>query len=237
MTDHGISHARGKQFLYDEGTHVPLVVRGPGIPANVVRTDLVEHIDLGAISLAACGISIPPKMQGQNVFRRVINRVRLCLRLAIGVMKPSNAFVAFALTSFFTSAISIPSVHICKPNAYKDGKSILKSLRALHEEGRLSPLAESLLFSPTRPSEELYEWKADRWQTKNLASDPNHREILDHCGRQLDRWISDSGDHGFETEAMYDSDMAVYIGKGNPEVEKNIQWTKQGAKFRAADTR
>jgi len=31
MTDHGISHARGKQFLYNEGTHVPFVVRGPGI--------------------------------------------------------------------------------------------------------------------------------------------------------------------------------------------------------------
>ena len=28
FTDHGISHARGKQFLYDEGTHIPLVVRG-----------------------------------------------------------------------------------------------------------------------------------------------------------------------------------------------------------------
>ena len=26
MTDHGISHARGKQFLYDEGLHVPLVI-------------------------------------------------------------------------------------------------------------------------------------------------------------------------------------------------------------------
>ena len=31
MTDHGISHARGKQFLYDEGLHVPLVIAGPGI--------------------------------------------------------------------------------------------------------------------------------------------------------------------------------------------------------------
>ena len=33
MTDHGISHARGKQFMYDEGLHVPLVIRGPGIEA------------------------------------------------------------------------------------------------------------------------------------------------------------------------------------------------------------
>ena len=32
FTDHGISHARGKQFLYDEGTHIPLIIRGPGIP-------------------------------------------------------------------------------------------------------------------------------------------------------------------------------------------------------------
>jgi arylsulfatase A-like enzyme len=46
VTDHGISHARGKQFLYDEGTHVPFVVRGPGISAGVVSDDLIEHIDM-----------------------------------------------------------------------------------------------------------------------------------------------------------------------------------------------
>ena len=43
MTDHGISHARGKQFLYDEGTHIPLIIRGPGIPRGATRTDLVGH--------------------------------------------------------------------------------------------------------------------------------------------------------------------------------------------------
>ncbi len=30
MTDHGISHARGKQFMYDEGLHVPLVISRTG---------------------------------------------------------------------------------------------------------------------------------------------------------------------------------------------------------------
>ena len=43
MTDHGISHARGKQFLYDEGIHVPLVVSGPGIKAGSIRDDVIEH--------------------------------------------------------------------------------------------------------------------------------------------------------------------------------------------------
>ena len=45
-TDHGISHARGKQFLYDEGSHVPLVIRGPGVAKGKVRDDLVELIDI-----------------------------------------------------------------------------------------------------------------------------------------------------------------------------------------------
>jgi len=70
MTDHGISHARGKQFLYDEGTHIPFIVRGPGIAKGTTRTDLVEHIDLAAFSLAAAGIPIPASMQGRDLFAR-----------------------------------------------------------------------------------------------------------------------------------------------------------------------
>ena len=42
MTDHGISHARGKQFLYDEGTHIPFIVRGPRIAKAAVRDDLID---------------------------------------------------------------------------------------------------------------------------------------------------------------------------------------------------
>ena len=67
MTDHGISHARGKQFLYDEGLHVPLVVRGPGIAAGKLRDDLVEHIDMAATSLALAGIDDSGLDAGANV--------------------------------------------------------------------------------------------------------------------------------------------------------------------------
>ena len=59
MTDHGISHARGKQFLYEEGLHVPLIIAGPGIEGGQVRRDLVEHIDIAALSLGLAGIPVP----------------------------------------------------------------------------------------------------------------------------------------------------------------------------------
>ena len=67
MTDHGISHARGKQFLYDEGIHVPLVIAGPGVEPGQTRTDLVEHIDIGPLSLGLAGIEVPGYMQGRDI--------------------------------------------------------------------------------------------------------------------------------------------------------------------------
>ena len=117
-----------------------------------------------------------------------------------------------------------------QPNAYKDGKSIVQTLRSLHDKAQLDPLAESLLFSSTRPAEELYEWTTDRWQVTNLAAVPAHRATLEQLRARLDQWMLDTHDHGPESDAMYDSDMAAYVGNGNPVVERNIALMKQWAK-------
>ncbi|MBN1766259.1 MAG: sulfatase [Sedimentisphaerales bacterium] len=73
LTDHGISHIRGKQFLYDEGIQVPLIIRFPdGHMAKTVRNDLVLHIDLAPTSLALAGIEIPEHFQGHDIFDKSI---------------------------------------------------------------------------------------------------------------------------------------------------------------------
>ena len=66
-TDHGVSHLRGKQFLYEEGIRVPMIIRLPGKQrAGTVRDDLIEHIDVAACSLKLAGIKIPDNIQGRN---------------------------------------------------------------------------------------------------------------------------------------------------------------------------
>ncbi|MEX2172265.1 MAG: sulfatase [Pirellulales bacterium] len=229
MTDHGISHARGKQFLYDEGTHVPLVVRGPGIEPGGVREDLIEHIDVAAISLAAAGIPIPKSMQGRDVFAE-----GYATRDAVFAARDRCDETVERIRSVRTNRfLYIRNFHPgrphLQPNAYKDRKSIIQTLRTLHDAGKLDELTETLLFRPTRPTEELYEWPADRWQVRDLAADPAHRETLEALRARLDRWIVATNDRGPESEKMYDSDMAVYIGKGNPVVEKNIALMKKWA--------
>lgn len=232
MTDHGISHARGKQFLYNEGTHVPLIIRGPGIPKSEVRDDLVEHIDLAAISLAAAGIPIPEKMQGSNVFAPDFQAHDTIFAARDRCDETVERIRSVRTEQFLYIRNFHPQRPLLQPNAYKDGKTIVQQLRTLHAEGKLDSLSENLLFSPARATEELYDWKADPWQVKNLAEDPAHKAALEKLRARLDQWMKDTHDQGPESEARYDSDMKVYLGKGNPEVEKNIalmkQWAKEG---------
>ncbi len=203
LTDHGISHARGKQFLYDEGTHIPLILRGPGIASGETRTDLVEHIDIAALSLAAAGIEPPAKMQGRDI-------------LASGYKPKPAVFAARDRCGEATDRIRsvrtdrylyiknfYPKRPHLMPSGYKDGKLIIQRLRELHAQGELSALSAKLLFAPTRPSEELYLYGPDRWQTNNLAENPKHAGALKRHRARLDRWILETGDPGPETPEIY----------------------------------
>jgi arylsulfatase A-like enzyme len=230
MTDHGISHARGKQFLYNEGTHIPLVVRGPGIAKGAVREDLIEHIDMPAISLEAAGIPIPAAMQGQNVFAPQYKPREAVFAARDRCDETVERLRSVRTPQFLYVRNFHPLRPHLQPNAYKDGKSIVQTLRQLHESGTLPAISEQLLFSPTRPAEELYDWTLDPWQIKNLANDPAHKQTLETLRQQLDRWMEETQDQGPESDARYDIDMKVYVGKGNPTVEKNIALMKQWAK-------
>jgi arylsulfatase A-like enzyme len=202
MTDHGISHARGKQFLYDEGTHVPFIVRGPGITKGAVRGDLIEHIDMAAISLSVAGIPIPRKMQAKDALakdykpRDAVFAARDRCDETIDCIRSVRTDRFLYIRNFY------PQRRHLQPNAYKDSKSIIQSLRALHEAGRLDNLTEQLLFSSTRPAEELYEWTIDRWQVKNLAEDPQHLETLAALRQRLERWMAENRDSEAQLEEM-----------------------------------
>ncbi|MCA9034697.1 MAG: sulfatase [Planctomycetaceae bacterium] len=210
MTDHGISHARGKQFLYNEGTHVPFIVRGPGIPAGRVRDDLIEHIDMAAISLGAAGLDVPAWMQGQDVFSTEY-QTRTAVFAARDRCDETVDYIRSVRTNDYLYIRNfLPQRPHLQPNAYKDGKSIIQTLRRLHSNGELSELSERLLFSEERPVEELYAWKQDRWNLINLAGSPMHADALKNLRERLEQWQMDTNDHGPESMAMYDSDMSVY---------------------------
>lgn len=227
MTDHGISHARGKQFLYDEGLHVPLVVAGPGIQAGQVRKDLVEHIDIAALSLAAAGIAVPSWMQAKDI-------------LAKDYQPRDNVYAARdrcdETVEHLRSVRTVRYKYIrnylhqrphLQPNAYKDNKAILIALKKAGADGRLNEVQARLLAS-TRPPEELYDLHNDPYELNNLAGSERHLVTLVALRQRLKRWEQLTGDKGRqpETAEMYDSDMQVYLDtlrRRRPERLKEIQ--------------
>jgi arylsulfatase A-like enzyme len=236
ITDHGISQARGKQFLYDEGAKIPFVVWAPGRVKSGVRKDMIAHIDMAATSLHFAGIDIPEYMQARTLFGpkaqprehvicardrcdETVDRIR-------SVVKGDYKYIR----NFY------PERPYLQPCAYKDKKPFMKQLRKLHADGKLNKV-QSLHLADSRPEEELYDLSKDRWEVNNLAGKGEYKKKLREMRGILTDWIIESDDKGRfpESEAMYDSDMKVYIDgmKKNgrteyaQEVEDNVNLMKK----------
>ena len=213
MTDHGISHARGKQFLYDEGIHVPLVISGPGISAGATRADLVEHIDIAVLSLSLAGIAIPEQMQGRDILaadyqpRDYVFSARDRCDETVEHLRSVRSGRYKYIRNF------LPGRPMLQPCAYKDKKDILIALRSANANGSLSSQQQELLFSSTRAEEELYDLQSDPHELHNLAGRDRRNSTLTTMRGVLDDWMEATNDHGRRPESaqMYDSDMAVYI--------------------------
>lgn len=231
ITDHGVSHGRGKQFLYDEGTHIAFVASGPRLPKGQRRKDLIEHIDMAAMSLALAGIPLPEKMQARDVLAPGY-RPREATYAARDRADETVDHIRSVRTERWKYIRNfLPQRPYLQPNDYKDHKPCLIALRAAEAAGGLDDV-QRLLFAKTRPPEELYDLAADPWEIKNLAADPAHAAALLELRTKLDQWIEQTGDQGRtpEPEARYDAEMAVYLKKPKPAVEQNIKLMKQWAK-------
>ena len=203
FTDHGISHARGKQFLYDEGTHIPLVVRGPHVRAGRIRTDLVEHIDIAALSLAAAGIDVPDWMQGQDVLAEDFQHKHAVFAARDRCGEAVDRIRSVRSNDFLYIKNFFPDRPHLMPSNYKDSKLIIQRLRELYAADGIGDIGNELLFSKVRPAEELYLYRQDRWQIHNLADDRKYADALKRHRLLLKEWMRKTNDHGTESDDIY----------------------------------
>lgn len=240
LTDHGISHARGKQFLYEEGLKIPFVVWGPKfVGAKSVRDELIEHIDLAATSLALAGIEIPARMQGRPLFGPEAKPRTYVVSARDRCDETVDHLRSVRKGKFKYIRNYLPERPYLQPCKYKDGKPFMPVLRELHAAGKLNA-AQSLHLAETRPEEELYDLTSDPWEIHNRAGDAAYQQQLTEFRGLLANWELETDDRGRfpESEAMYDSDMKPYLDKSRkraPEqaatLEANI---KQMKRWRAA---
>ena len=201
-TDHGVSHLRGKQFLYEEGIRVPMVIRLPGMQrAGTVRDDLVEHIDVAACSLKLAGIKIPDNIQGRNFLasdykpRGFIFSGRDRCDETVDIQRCVRDSRYKYIRNFMSY---VPHT---QPSQYKDGKKIVQVIRGLHKEGKLNE-QQARPFALRRPPEELYDLQSDPHELVNLAQKSKHQKKLDAMRQLLYKRMTDTRDVGLIPEPI-----------------------------------
>jgi arylsulfatase A-like enzyme len=204
--DNGQSHVRGKQFCYEEGLHVPLILRWPkGFPApkhfqpGAVDERLIEAIDFAPTMLAIAGVKKPEKMEGRIFLGEQADAPR---QYAFGARDRCDETVMRIRTVRDARYRYIrnftPEKPFLSPNAYKERSyPVWNLLKELHAQGKLTA-TQDFLCRPTMPPEELYDLAADPHEIDNLAASekPEHQAALRRLRGVLEKWIEKTNDQG-----------------------------------------
>ncbi len=199
FSDHGYKLHRHKQFLYEGGIQMPMMVTGPGIKAGQVRKDLISGVDIAPACLAAAGMKIPKHMEGADFLakdykpRKFIvaarDRCDYTIERIRAMVTPQYKYLRNYLTD---RPFMQPS--------YKDPWPVSKKFREMMANGEMNK-TQLIFFGPKKAPEELYDLANDPHEIHNLANDPKHQKALAQHRKLLASWIKETDDQGQQAES------------------------------------
>ncbi len=192
-TDHGMRLPRHKQWLYEGGIRVPMVVAGPGIEKGQVREDLVSGIDITTTTLSLCGIDIPKYMEGKDMLAK--NYHRNFVVSARDRCDYTIERVRAITTKRFKYIRNILTDRPFMQPQYRDGRPYVDNLRAYYKAGKMND-AQAFMWSEKRVPEELYDLENDPYEINNLANNPKYSKELKKHRLLLEKWIKETDDKG-----------------------------------------
>jgi arylsulfatase A-like enzyme len=199
FSDHGMRITRNKQFLYDGGLNVPLIIADftnqfKPILKGTSNGELVSGLDIGATSLAIAEIEIPDIMEGRNLFtdppRDYVISTRDRCDFTIDRIRSVRTKNFKYIKNFMTDRPYTQPTYMDV-----NGVEFVKTIRKLKEQGKLNSVQERFL-SDFRPSEELYDIENDPFELKNLAFEKEYELTLKAHAKILEDWILKTDDKG-----------------------------------------
>lgn len=205
-SDHGGVIARSKRFLFNSGTHCPLIIRipdrfkelRPGAPGTKVD-DLVSFIDMTKTWLNICGAETPDYLQG---------------RVFLGPDKESRDYHVSFRSRMDERCDNVRAIRDQRflyvrnymPYApWGQHLNYLWTMRAtqaweeFHREGKTDAITGR--FFGTKPMEELYDTSVDPDNVNNLIDDPKYAQEVERLSAALDQWQLDHFDSSLLPES------------------------------------
>ncbi|MGH7174464.1 MAG: sulfatase family protein [Gemmataceae bacterium] len=199
--DHGRGMPRSKRWVYNQGIHVPLIVRWPGhLKPGTVRDDLVCFLDFAPTMLSIAGVEVPKEMQGQVIVGP--KKAPQCKYIFAARDRMDETFdrIRTVRDKHFQYIRNFhPELPYAQRIAYRELMPTMKVWRKLHAEGKLNAVQDQF-FAATKPREELYDVDTDPDEVKNLAGNPKYKDKLVELRTALDRWMEETKDLGAVSE-------------------------------------
>jgi uncharacterized sulfatase len=242
--DHGRGLPRAKRWIYDSGSRVPLIVRIPerwrklaraddpdAVKPGTVNEDLIAFVDFAPTMLSLAGIEVPRHIQGRAFLGSQRAKPREYVFAARDRMDEAYDLIR-AVRDKQYRYIRNYMWHLPRSQdiSYMNEMPTMQEMRRLHAEGKLQG-PQMQYFEPVKPVEELYDTSADPHEVRNLAGDPQHKDVLDRLRQVHDQWYRETADVGLIPEPMLD-EMKWPEGKqektAEPVIVKQTGSAKQG---------
>ncbi|MDP6635689.1 MAG: sulfatase [Phycisphaerae bacterium] len=208
FSDHGRPMIRGKNWLYDSGTRIPLIIY---YPENVKKPDghqvgkensaLLSVIDLVAETVLMAGGAIPDWMQGRS-FLQKDSVPRKYIHTAvdrIGNIDSCSRAVRTDRFKYIRNFKTPGSINECTTAYRRANHPIYHLLNIMGGKNLLTSVQAQLL----RPlaAEELYDLKKDPYETVNLIGNKEFEAVHKELKEQLAKWIESSKDKGLAKDS------------------------------------
>ncbi|TWT80783.1 Arylsulfatase [Planctomycetes bacterium CA13] len=213
-SDHGMPFPRVKGQIYDDGFHIPLVVRwGDKIKPGRNVTDFITFPDLAPTLMEVAGVESHPQMTGKSFLPQLLSEKSGRLdatrnhtllgkeRHDIGRTDGELLSVAYPARAIRTDRFLY--VRNFKPDRWPVGNPELGLLNCdgSPTKSYLTKLAsdsvEYVYYEMSfgkRPAEELYDIEADPDCVKNLATAPEYAVVMAKLWTQLQTELEEQGD-------------------------------------------
>lgn len=226
--DHGRCHIRGKQFLYEAGVRIPLIVRWPEhIKAGSVSDQLVSSLDICQTIVKLAGGKPAHELHGLYLFGEDVTERKHVHFNRDKMDSTHDAMRAVRNDRYKLIHNLMPQRAYCQLNEYKERQyPILSLMNVLHMQGKLNAV-QARFMADSKPEFELYDLDTDPHEINNLADVPQHAATKTELLAEIARWRTDVHDAGVSDEFRDGGWSSKYPTKSLEQWQAELeQWEK-----------
>lgn len=231
LSDHGRPMMRGKTWLYDSGTHIPLIIYIPedlkkpqSYQPGTEKNDLISSIDLVAETILMAGGSLPDWIQAKSFLQKG-SQPREYIYTAvdrIGNLDKCSRAIRSKKYKYIRNFKTPGSINECSTPARRAVNPIYHLLNIMGEKNLLTPVQAQLL--KPMEEEELYDIKNDPYETINLIGKEKFNLVHQELRINLENWIKTSEDKGMKDDSEAIKKRFIQYGVSSfQKKEKRIQ--------------